>query len=98
MIPKRFEIATVLLLLAPLSAGFGLWLIFQAGLLVGPNATSTITGAETVVGVFFFVLAFAFFFPSLGVFASRNYLEAEKWLCWLGKLRPKMETYDSSPV
>ncbi len=98
MIPKRFEIASTLLLLAPLSAGFGLWLIFQAGILVGSNATSAITVAETVVGVLFFVLAFAFFFPSLGVFASRDYSESEKWLGWLGKLRPKMGNHDWSPV
>jgi hypothetical protein len=98
MIPKRFEIAIILLLLAPLSAGFGLWLTFQAGILVGSNATNTITVAETLVGVLFFVLAFPFFFPSLGVFASRDNLEAKKWLRWLGKLRPKMESQDPNPV
>ena len=89
MIPKRFEIATIFLLLAPLSAGFGLWLIFQAGILVGSNATNIITVAETGAGVFFFAVAFPFF-SSLGVLASRDYSEAEKWLCWLGKLKPRM--------
>ena len=98
MIPRRFEIAAVLFLLTPLSAGFGLWLIFHAGIMVGSNAIGVITLVETVVGVFFFVLAFPLFFPSLGVFASRDSLEAEKWLRWLGKLRPKMENHDLSPV
>jgi hypothetical protein len=98
MIPKRFEIATVLLLLSPLSAGFGLWLVFRAGILVGSNATSMITVAETIVGVFFFVLAFPLFFLSLGLFASRDYSEAEKWLHWLGKLKPRMGNRDLNPV
>jgi hypothetical protein len=98
MIRKRFEVATVLLLLAPLSASFGLWLIFQGSILIGSNVTSLVTVVETGVGVFFFVLAFPLFFPSLGVFASRNYSEAEKWLRWLGKLRPKMATQERSPV
>src|SRR2546428_3080040 len=98
MIPRRFEIGTVLLLLAPLSASFGLWLIFQAGILVGSNTVGVITVAETGVGVFFFVLGFPFFFLSLGVFASRNYLEAAKWIRWLGILRPKMQNHDLSLV
>jgi hypothetical protein len=98
MLPKRFEVATILLLLAPLSATFGLWLTFQAGILVGSNAINTITIAETGVAMFFFVLGFPFFFLSIGVFASRNYLEAEKWLRWLGRLRPKIQNHDTSPV
>jgi hypothetical protein len=97
MIPRRFEIGTVLLLLAPLSADFGLWLIFQAGILVGSNPVGTITVVETGVGVFFFILGFPFFFLSLGMFASRDSSEAEKWLRWLGKMRPKMENHDLSP-
>jgi hypothetical protein len=98
MIPKRFEIATIFLLLAPLSAGFGLWLIFQAGILVGSNATNIITVAETGAGVFFFAVAFPLFFSSLGVLASRDYSEAEKWLHWLGKLKPRMGNRDLNPV
>jgi hypothetical protein len=74
------KIGTVLLLLAPLSAGFGLWLNFKVGILVGSNTVGMITVAETRVGVFFFSLGFPLFFLSLGIFASRNYLEAEKWL------------------
>jgi len=98
MTPKRFEIATVLLLLAPLLAGFGLWLIFQAGILVGSNAISAITVLETGVGVFFFIAGFPPYFTSLGAFASRNNAESQKWLRWLGKLRLKMEDNDLSPV
>ena len=98
MIPKRFEIATVLLLLAPLSSGFGLWLIFQAGILVGSNAADMITVAETGVGVLFFILGFPLFFTSTGVFASRDSLEAKKWVRWLGRLKPKIENGDRSPV
>ncbi len=98
MIPKRFEIATVLLLLAPLSSGLGLSLIFQAGILVGSNAADMITVAETGVGVFFFILGFPLFFTSIGVFASRDSLEAKKWVRWLGRLNPKMESRDPSPV
>jgi hypothetical protein len=98
MMPKRFETALVLLLLAPLSAGFGLWMIFQAGTLVGSNATSVITAAETAAGACFFILAFLLFFPSLGVFASRDNSEGEKWLRWLGKLRPRMENDDLNPI
>src|SRR3989454_4052190 len=98
MIPKRFEIATVLLLLAPLSSGFGLWLIFQAGILVGSNAADMITVAETGVGVLFFILGFPLFFTSIGVFASMDSLEAKKWVRWLGRLKPKIENGDRSPV
>jgi hypothetical protein len=98
MIPKRFEIATILILFAPLSAGFGLWLTFQGGILTGSNATDTTTVTETIVGVFFFVLGFPLFFPSLGAFASRDNSGAKKWLHWLGKLRPKMESQDPNPV
>src|SRR5216683_7896410 len=98
MMPKRFETATVLLLLAPLSSGFGLWLIFQAGILVGSNAADMITVAETGVGVLFFILGFPLFFTSTGVFASRDSLEAKKWVRWLGRLRPKIENGDRSPV
>ncbi len=98
MIPKRFEIATVLLLLSPLSSGFGLWLILQAGILVGSNAVDMTTVAETGTGVFFFILGFPLFFTSIGVFASRDRLEAEKWVRWLGRLKPKIENGDRSPV
>src|SRR2546425_13318484 len=98
MLAKRFELATMLLLLAPLSAGFGLWLIFQVGILVGSNTLGVITAAETSAGVFFFVLGLTLFFLSLGVFASRSYLEAEKWVRWLGRLRLKMDNHDLSPV
>src|SRR5438132_11894539 len=65
MIPKRFEIATVLLLLSPLSSGFGLWLIFQAGILLRSNGFDVITVAQTGVGVFFFILGFPLFFTSI---------------------------------
>jgi len=91
MIPKRFEIATVLILLSPLSGGFGLWVIFQAGILLGSNGTSVSTVVETSAGVFFFVLAFPLFFDSLGVLGSRNSLEAERWLSWLGRWRPRCQ-------
>jgi hypothetical protein len=97
MIPKRFEIATVLILLAPLSAGFGLWLIFQVGVLVGSNVMVVIALAETGLGVLFFILAFPLFFASIGVFASKDNLEAEKWVRWLGKLRPRMGDQCLSP-
>src|SRR5713101_4387154 len=98
MTSKRFEIAAVLLLLAPLSSGFGLWLIFQASIVIDSNAISAITVTETGVGVFFFIVGFPLFFTSLGAFASRNNAESEKWLRWLGKLRPKMQDQDLSPV
>jgi len=98
MIPKRFEIATVLLLLSPLSSGFGLWLIFQAGILVASNTADMITVAETGVGVLFFILGFPLFFTSIGVFESGNRLEAEKWVRWLGRFKPKIENGDRSPV
>ena len=98
MIPKRSETATVLLLLAPLSSGFGLWLIFQAGILIGSSAVDVVTGAETGLGVCFFILGVPLFFTSIGVFASRDRLEAEKWVRWLGRLKPKIENGDRSPV
>jgi hypothetical protein len=98
MIPRRFEIATVLILLAPLSAGFGLWLIFQMGVLVGSNLMVVIALAETGLGVLFLILAFPLFFASIGVLASNDNLEAEKWVRWLGKFRPRMRNSDSSAV
>jgi hypothetical protein len=48
--------------------------------------------------MFFFSLGFPLFFLSLGVFATKDYLEAEKWLRWLGKLRPRMDNHDLGPV
>ncbi len=91
MIQERFKKATVLVLFAPLCAGVGSWLIFQAHLVVEPNPITAIAVIETGVGAFIFCLAFLFFFSSLGVFGSRNNQEAEKWVLWLGRWKPRWE-------
>jgi hypothetical protein len=93
MIPKQFETATILLLLAPVSAGFGLWMVFESGMLRGV-ATSPVSLVETSVGLLFFAAAIPMYFSSLGAFASTSASGAEKWLRWLGKLRPKLENHE----
>jgi hypothetical protein len=88
MIPKQFETATILLLLAPVSAGFGLWMVFESAI-SGGNA-SPVSLVETSVGVLFFAVAFPMFFSSLGAFSSKSSSGAERWLRWLGRLKPKL--------
>ena len=102
--PDRFKIASLLQLLAPLSWGFGLWLIFL-GLDIKGSAclscflgigaeilTSPIVIAQTAVGAFFFFIGMMLFILSLGMFASKNNLQAQKWLSWLGRWRPRWLT------
>jgi hypothetical protein len=86
----RFKTIALLLLLSPVSAGLGLWLIFQGQILFGSTSISVITIAETALGIVLFALAVPMFFSSLGGFGSKNGAEAERWLRWMGRLKPRL--------
>ena len=89
---SRFQKASVLILLTPVSAGLGSWLIFQGQILPGPAPISNTAIVETGVGILLVALALPLFFSSLGVFASRNDEEADRWLRWLGRLKPTLHS------
>ncbi len=89
MVPNRFKTAIVLLTLAPISAGLGLWLIFPVQVMVAPDVFNITGLAETGAGVVLFALALPFFFSGLGLFMSRNGAEAQRWIRWLGRLARK---------
>jgi hypothetical protein len=89
MTPNWFNTAAIVLLVVPIFGGVGLWLVFQGQILLGRGTLSTAAAAETMSGVILFALAIPLFFSSLGLFAARSEAEAERWLSWLGRLRPK---------
>ena len=101
---SRFKTASLLQLLAPVSWSFGLWLLFlgldiqgSACLTCFPGIgaeilTSPVAIAQTAVGAFFFFLGVMLFICSLGMIASRDNGQAQKWLRWLGRWRPKWPT------
>jgi hypothetical protein len=100
----RFKMASLFQLLAPLSWGFGLWLIFLSLDIKGSACLSCFPGvgaeilnspiaiAETAVGGFFFFTGIMLFIFSLGMIASKNNVQAQKWLSWLGRWRPRWQT------
>jgi hypothetical protein len=102
--PDRFKIASLLQLLAPLSWGFGSWLLFLGldikgsaclSCFLGVGAeivTSPIAIAQTAVGAFLFFMGIMLFIFSLGMIASRNDVKAQKWFRWLGRWRPRWQT------
>src|SRR5712692_10153784 len=101
-IPSRFKIAIFLLSLAPIAGGFGLWLIFpllsvtgNACVLCSPSiginlSLAPVDLARALIGTVFFLLGVAFFVSSLGLFTSKNDVQATRWVRWLGRLRPKI--------
>src|SRR5207245_7314562 len=88
--PDRFKIASLLQLLAPLSWGFGSWLLFlgldikgsaclSCFLGVGAEVvTSPIAIAQTAVGASLFFLGSMLFIFTLGMIASKNHGRARK--------------------
>src|SRR3989442_5060370 len=101
--PDRFKIASILQLLAPLSWGFGSWLLFLGldikgsaclSCFLGVGAeivTSPIAIAQTAVGAFLFFMGIMLFIFSLGMIASKNNVQAQKWFRWLGRWKPKWQ-------
>src|SRR2546428_693035 len=101
-IPNRFKIAIFLLSLAPIAGGFGLWLIFpllsvtgNACVLCSPSiginlSLAPIDLAQALIGTVFSLLGVALFVSSLGLFTSKNDVQATRWVRWLGRLRPKI--------
>jgi hypothetical protein len=99
-IPAWFKIATVFLVLAPASLDAGLWLIFpelnitgnaciSCSPSIGFNFISTWFGAlVTVIAAVFFLIGLLLFTSSIGLFASKNNVQAIRWLRWLGRLKP----------
>jgi hypothetical protein len=86
---NRFKTFVLLLLLSPVSAGLGLWLIFQGQTLFGSTSINPITIAETWLGIALFALAVPLSFSSLRGLGSKNGAEAERWLRWMGVLKPR---------
>lgn len=81
--PKKDRIATVLLLLSPISFFGGLWLIFDQ--LPALDAIPTIdaagnippgTAIKLVIGTAFTTLGFLMFISSLGMYSSRTNTQA----------------------
>jgi len=99
----RFKMASLFQLLSPSSWGFGLWLIFLSLDIKGSACLSCFPGvgaeifnspiaiAQTAVGGFFFFMGIMLFIFSLGMIASKNNVQAQKWLSWLGRWRPRWQ-------
>ena len=109
---RQYKIASLLLLLAPLSGAFGLWLIFPALRITGNACLScsptiafaTVTSAslavQIVTGAMFLLVSVLFFVSSLGMFGSKDTVRAQRWIRWLGRLRPSMGSHrlNETPV
>src|SRR5438093_2043332 len=101
-IPNRCKVAILFLSLAPVAGGFGLWLIFPVLILTGnacvlcsPSigfdlSSAPIGLAQASIGTVFFLSSVLLFVSSLGLFASKNDVEATRWVRWLRRLKPKM--------
>src|SRR5256886_17477338 len=101
-IPNCFTVALLFLSLAAVAGGFGLWLIFPMLSLtgtacvlcspsIGINFSSAPIGlAWASIGTVFFLFGVLLFVSSLGLFASKNNVQATRWVRWLGRLRPKI--------
>jgi nicotinamide riboside transporter PnuC len=101
-IPNRFKVAILFLSLAPVAGGFGLWLIFPVLILTGnacvlcsPSigfdlSSAPIGLAQASIGTVFFLSGVLLLVSSLGLFASRNDVEATRWVRWLRRLKPKI--------
>ena len=101
-IPNRFKVATLFLSFAPVAGGFGLWLISPVLILTGnacilcsPSvgfdlSSAPIGLAQASIGTVFFLFGVLLFVSSLGLFASKNNVQATRWVRWLRRLKPKM--------
>ena len=101
-IPNRFKVAILFLSFAPVAGGFGLWLISPVLILtgnacvlcspsIGFDLSSAPTGlAQASIGTVFFLFGVLLFVSSLGLFASKNNVQATRWVGWLRRLKPKM--------
>jgi hypothetical protein len=101
-IPNRFKVAILFLSLAPVAGGFGLWLIFPVLILTGnacvlcsPSIGFDLSSApiglvQASIGAVFFLLGVLLFVSSLGLFASKNDVQATRWVRWLRRLKPKI--------
>src|SRR2546426_4226243 len=89
MLLKRLWTATIFLLVVPISASLASWLILDAKIVAGQATFTGIT--ETGAAVSLFVFGVLLFFSSLGIFASKNNVDAEKWVRWLRGWRPRWQ-------
>ena len=101
-IPNRFKVAILFLSFAPVAGGFGLWLISPVLILTGnacilcsPSigfdlSSAPIGLAQASIGTVFFLFGVLLFVSSLGLFASKNNVQATRWVGWLRRLKPKM--------
>src|SRR5207249_9518469 len=101
-IPNRFKVAILFLSFAPVAGGFGLWLISPVLILTGnacvlcfPSigfdlSSAPIGLAQASIGTVFFLFGVLLFVSSLGLFASKNNVQATRWVRWLRRLKPKM--------
>src|SRR5436309_4104234 len=98
--PDRLKVASLFQLLAPVSWGFGSWLLFLGLDITGSAclscfpavgaeiSTSPIAIAQTAIGTFLFFMGIMLFISTLVVLALKNDVQAQKWLRWLGRWRP----------
>jgi len=90
--PKKNQIATVLLVLSPFAFFGGLWLIFQQ--MPALDAVRIIDASgeippgvaiRLIIGAAFTTLGFLMFISSLGMYSSRTNTQARRWLWFLGR-------------
>ena len=86
--------------IAPVSWGFGLWLLFLGLSIRGTACLSCFGGIsgevigtpvsiiETILGAVFFLAGMALFVISVGMMSAKTDSGAARWLVWLGRWRP----------
>src|SRR6267143_1862828 len=110
---EKFQIvsrwAILFLSLAPVAGGFGLWLIFPVLIITGtacvlcsPSIAFDLSSppiglAQASIGTVFFLLGVLLFVSSLGLFASKNNVQATRWVRWLSRLNQRCMIRRSFP-
>ena len=96
----RLTTESLLQFIAPVSWGFGLWLLFLGLNISGTACLSCFGGIsakvigtpmsilETIVGAVFFFAGMALLVISLGMVSAKTDSSAARWLVWLGRWRP----------
>ena len=96
----RLRTEFLLQFIAPVSWGFGLWLLFLGLNIRGTACLSCFGGisaevigtpmsiVETILGAFFFFIGLALLVIGLGIVSAKTDSGAARWLVWLGRWRP----------
>ena len=97
---ERVRAEFLLQIVAPVSWGFGLWLLFLGLKIQGSACLSCFGGisaqvigspisiVETVFGTLFFFAGMALFVIGLGIVSAKTSSGAARWLRWLGRWKP----------